>query len=95
MHWFNPYGLAAMCIIMIPNIIFAVRCKDGFADKWHCRPVEIAEQIGRFGCFGFMIFNIPGLCFGWPSEEAFVAYLIAAAVLFAPCHILLSYKNAC
>ena len=90
-----------------------------------------------------MIFNVPGTCFGWPSNEAFAAYVIAdgalaalycliwfvcfrkssvfralalsiissllfllsgimsrsilltiAAVIFAPSHILLSYKNA-
>lgn len=90
-----------------------------------------------------MVFNVPGTCFGWPSDEAFALYLIvdavlaaaycaiwaicfkkssvfralalsilpsvmflfsgiisrsllltAASVVFAPCHILLSYKNA-
>lgn len=143
MKWLNIYGLIMVAIIMIPNIIFAVKCRDGFAGKWHNRPVETLEQIGRFGCFGFMIFNIPGTCFGWWSETAFAVYCIAGAVLvglycliwavcfrrpgvfralalsilpsilfltsgilcrsvlltlsaivFAPCHILISYKNA-
>ena len=30
-----------------------------------------------------MIFNIPGTCFGWQSDKAFAAYLIADAVLSA------------
>ena len=105
--------------------------------------MEEIEQIGRFGCFGFMIFWIPGTYFGFWSDEGFALYLIVdtilvvlycliwiicfrknsifralalsilpailflfsgimsrsillliAAVLFAPSHVLLSYKNA-
>ena len=142
MEWFNIFGLVFMTLVMIPNILFAIRCKEGFANRWHNRFVELTEQIGRFGCFGFMVFNIPGICFGWWSEEAFAVYLIAdgflvllycalwlllwkknnlfrslslsvipsvlflfsgvmsrsilltlSALLFAPCHILISYKN--
>lgn len=127
---------------MIPNIVFAIKCKDGFENKWNNKAVEILEQIGRFGCFGFMIINIPGTWFGWWSDEAFAIYLIinailvliyctiwivcfrknsvfralslsiipsviflfsgimcrsvlliASAVIFAPCHIMISYKN--
>ena len=143
MEWFNVFGLVFIVAIMIPNIIFAIKCKDGFENKWHNKPVEIMEQIGRFGCFGFMIINIPGTWYGWWFGEAFVIYLVidavlvalycaiwivywkksnvfralalsiipsvlflfsgimsrsvllvAAAALFAPTHILISYKNA-
>ena len=142
MEWINIFGLIFMTLVMIPNILFAIRCKEGFANRWHNRFVELMEQIGRFGCFGFMVFNIPGTCFGWWSEEAFAVYLIAdgflvllycalwlllwkknnlfralslsvipsvlfllsgvmsrsilltlSALLFAPCHILISCKN--
>ena len=48
-----------MAVIMIPNIIFAVRHKDGFYNEPIGKFVENAEQIGRFGRFGFMVFNIP------------------------------------
>ena len=141
--WFNAYGLLFVAVIMIPNIVFAVKCKDGFRNRWDNRFVETVEQIGRFGCFLFMVVNIPGTWFGWRSDEALAAYLIVdavltaaycliwiicfkkssmfralalsilpsllflfsavmsrsvllgiAAVLFAPSHILLSYKNA-
>ena len=139
---FNIFGLIFIVFIMIPNIIYAIKCKDGFANKWQNRTVELLEQIGRFGCLGFMIINIPGTCFGWWSDEAFAVYLIVdailvllyciiwiicfekntvframalsilpsvvflfsgimnrsillviSAVIFAPCHILISYKN--
>ena len=143
MEWFNGFGLIFIAVIMIPNIIFALKCKDGFVNKWNNKYVEIIEQVGRFSCFGFMIINIPGTYFGWWSDEAFAIYLIVdfilvliyciiwivcfkesiifralalsispsilflfsgimsrsvlliiASVLFAPSHIMISYKNA-
>ncbi len=81
MEWLNVYGLIFIGVILIPNIVFAVRCKDGFANPWHNKFVEGIEQTGRFGCIGFMIFNIPGTWFGWWSDEAFALYLIADAIL--------------
>ena len=87
MDWLNIFGLIMIAVIMIPNIIFAVRCKEGFQNKWSNKFVEVAEQIGRFGCFGFMIINIPGTWFGWWSDEAFAIYLIVETV------VLLSHKK--
>lgn len=81
MEWFNVFGLIFMAVILIPNILFAVKCKDGFENKWKNRTVETLEQIGRFGCFGFMIFNIPGTWFGWWSDEAFAVWLVVDALL--------------
>ena len=81
MEWFNLFGLVFITIIMIPNIVFAIRCKDGFTNNYRNKTVELVEQIGRFGCFGFMIFNVPGTWFGWASNEAFAVYLILDALL--------------
>ena len=81
MEWFNVFGLMFIVVIMIPNIVFAIKCKDGFANKWNNKCVEVIEQVGRFGCFGFMIINIPGTWFGWWSDEAFALYLIVDAIL--------------
>ena len=139
----NIFGLVFMVIIMIPNVIFALKCKDGFENRWENKLIEALEQIGRYGCLTFMVINIPKTWFGWTSDEAFALYLIVDAVLvtaycviwavcfkknsvfralslsiipsviflfsgimsrsvllmisaliFAPCHILISYKNA-
>lgn len=81
MEWLNVFGLVMVAVIMIPNILFAMKCKDGFVNKWNSKSVETVEQIGRFGCFGFMIINIPGTWFGWWSDEAFAVYLVVDAVL--------------
>ena len=81
MKWFNIFGFIFICIIMIPNIIFAIKCKEGFENKWNNKFVEITEQIGRFGCFGFMVINIPKTYLGWWSDEAFTIYLIVNIIL--------------
>ena len=81
MNWLNVFGLFMVAVIMLPNILFAMKCMVGFEYKWNNRFVETLEQIGRFGCFGFMIINIPGAWFGWWSDEAFAAYLAVDAVL--------------
>ena len=76
MEWFNVFGLIFIAVIMIPNVVFAIKCKDGFDNKWNNKYVEVTEQVGRLGCFGSMIINIPGTWFGWWSDEAFALYLI-------------------
>lgn len=142
-EWINIFGVIFIVVIMIPNVIYALKIKDGFENRWNNRIVEVIEQIGRFGCFGFMMVYIPGTWFGWWSDEAFAVYLIVnmvliilycviwfvcfskntvfkavalsvipsviflfsgimsrsvlliiASILFAPAHIMISYKNA-
>lgn len=74
MGWFNYYGLAIMAVIMVPNIIYAVRHKDA-ANTYKNKSVEIAEQIGRYGCFVLMIFNIPYTYFNFWFDCALTVYL--------------------
>ena len=81
MEWLNIFGLVIMVVIMIPNIAFAILCRDGFENSYKNKAVETVEQVGRYGCFAFMIFNIPGTWFGWWSDEAFAVYLIINALL--------------
>ena len=44
MKWINVYGLVMIAVIMIPNIAFAVRCRDEIENLCQNRFVEIAEQ---------------------------------------------------
>ena len=91
MDFFNPFGLIFIILIMIPNLVFALKCKEGFENPWKskiAKILEIFEQIGRYGCFAFMIFNIPGTYFGFFSDSAFSIYLIVNFILiFAYCLI--------
>lgn len=143
MSWFNFIGLIFVAVILIPNIIFAAKNKDGFQNFYQNKFVEIFEKIGRFGCFITMFFTPPFLNLGFKINGAKTAYIITGAVLvalyclgwivfgkensvrkslalsiipsvlflesgllslnfpliilsliFAPCHIIISYKNA-
>ena len=39
----NVFGLAFVVVMIIPNIIFAVRCKEGFENKWNNKTIERLE----------------------------------------------------
>ena len=143
MQWFNFIGLIFVAVILIPNIIFAVKNRDGFQNFYKNKIVETLEQVGRFGCFIFMFITPPILNMGFKSDGIRTAYIITGSVLavmyclgwivfrnensvrkslalsiipsilflesgllslnfpliilsivFATCHILISYKNA-
>lgn len=141
MDWLNIYGLIILVVIMIPNIIYAIKCKDGFQNKFENKTLELFEQISRFGSFGFMVINVLYFefwfdnalsvyltvngflvslyCIIWfacgKSESLFKALalsiipstififsgimllhipLIIFSILFAVCHITISYKNS-
>ncbi len=84
MSWFNYYGLAIVVIIMIPNIVFALLHRVGFENVCKNRAVIFMEQIGRYACLAFMVFNIPYTCFGFWFDYALIAYLsVNGALLVA------------
>lgn len=72
---FNYYGLIIIVLILLPNIAFAALNKDGFKNVYENKPLEICEQIGRFGCFILMIVNVPYTYFGFRFDCALTVYL--------------------
>lgn len=78
---FNYYGLIIIVLILLPNIAFAALNKDGFKNAYENKPLEICEQIGRFGCFILMIVNVPYTYFGFRFNYALVAYLAVNGAL--------------
>ena len=92
---FNPWGFLFLSIIMIPNIIFAIKNNETFENsiqkKWF-KILEIFEQIGRYGCFFCMMFNISGTYFGFSSNFSFRIYLIINGILiFSYCLIWITH----
>ena len=75
MSWFNYYGLAIIVIILLPNIIYAIMHKEGFANTYRNKAVIVCEQIGRYACMAFMVFNIPYTYFGFWFHHALAVYL--------------------
>ncbi len=84
MSWFNYYGLAIVAIIMVPNVVFAIKNKNGFANAYKNKVVEILEQIGRYACLVLMIFNVPYTYFGFLFNYALIVYIaVNSALCFA------------
>lgn len=75
MDWYNYYGLAIMAVILVPNMIYAVKHRDETDAGLGNKAVEGLEQIGRYGCFLLMVFNIPYTYFGFWFGHALVVYL--------------------
>lgn len=92
MGWFNYYGLIIMAIILLPNILFAIRRKDGFANAYRNRAAEVSEQIGRYACFVLMIFNIPYTYFDFWFAHALIVYLSVNGIL---CLLYLTFWIIC
>ena len=83
MGWFNYYGLAIVAILMLPNIVFAATHRDGFLNAYRNKAAEILEQVGRYACLIFMVFNVPYLyCDLW-FEHALIVYLSVNGGLLA------------
>ncbi|MGN0807996.1 MAG: hypothetical protein ACI4MN_06095 [Candidatus Coproplasma sp.] len=81
MDWFNYYGLIILAVMMIPNVVYAVKNKGKLNDGYHNKAVEILEQIGRYACFIFMIFNIPYTWVGFYFSYGLLFYLVINFVL--------------
>ena len=83
MSRFNYIGLIVISVIMIPNIIYAIKNKGGFPNSCGNKAAELFEQIGRYGCIAFMVFNIPFTYFGFWFDKAMLVYAIVNSVLCA------------
>lgn len=81
MNWFNYIGLIIIILIMIPNIIYFKINPSGFNNIYKNKYVELFEQIGRYGCFILMIFNIPYTYFNFWFNNALIIYIVVNLVL--------------
>lgn len=81
MDWFNYIGLCIMIVILIPNIAYSIICREEFINRYHNRFMEILEQIGRFGCFGLMIINIPYTYLNFWFDDGLFVYIIVNSLL--------------
>ena len=76
----NPLGIAIILLMMVPNVIFALRHRD-MENKCKNRLINLLEQIGRYGCLVLMIICIGLDKFGFGSVEDFLIYLFGSALL--------------
>ena len=80
MNWFNYYGLIFIAIVMIPNIVFAIKNKNGYQNTYQNKAAQILEQISRYACMVLMIFNIPYTCIGFYFSFAEIVYIVVNSV---------------
>lgn len=80
MDWLNVFGLILVILLLIPNIVYAIKVKD---QKNLCtnKFMNILEQIGRYACMFLMVFNIGIAEFGFGSVGAFLIYIIGNVFL--------------
>ena len=80
MDWLNVFGLILVILLLIPNMVYAIKFKD---QKNPCtnKFMNILEQIGRYACMFLMVFNIGIAEFGFGSVGAFLIYIIGNVLL--------------
>ncbi len=94
MSWFNYYGLIFIVLIMLPNIVYAIKNKNSITNNYTNKIAEIFEQIGRYACMAFMIFNIPYTWFGFYFDYANIVYIVVnSALVTAYCIIWVILRN--
>lgn len=81
MDWFNYYGLVIMVVIMVPNIVYALKHMGSAESVHQNKVVQVLEQIGRYACMFFMVFNIPYFYFNFWFDYALIVYLSVNGVL--------------
>ena len=58
MNYINIYGLVFILVIMIPNIVFAIKNKDGFCNVWRNRVAETFEKEQCFQGVGIICYSV-------------------------------------
>lgn len=87
------FGAAIIIIMMIPNIIFAVKNKD-MTNKCDNRLMNVIEKIGRYACIVLMWLPLLVGKFGFQSVFEMLVYIAgAAALLFGVGHIYVTVKQ--
>lgn len=79
--WINLFGAIIVALIMIPNIIYALKNKYENMETAIPKFIVIIEQIGRYGCIVLMWLPLLVWNFGFKSTTEFLIFLIVNAVL--------------
>ena len=80
--WINGFGAGVVLLMLIPNIIYAIKNKG---EKNLCtnRFMNGIEQVGRYACIFFMWLPLLVWEFGFASVSEMLLYLAGNGVLLA------------
>ena len=78
--WINVFGAAIVILMLIPNIIYALKHRD---EKNLCdnRFMIILEQVGRYACIILMWLPLLVWKFGFTDIAGMILYLAGNAVM--------------
>ena len=78
--WINAFGAATVILMLLPNIIYAMKNKD---EKNLCtnKFMNVIEQAGRYGCIIFMWLPLFVWEFGFGSVLEMILYVALNAAL--------------
>lgn len=80
--WINLFGAAVVAVMLIPNIVYAVRNRD---EKTPCgnKVMLVLEQIGRYGCIVLMWLPLLVWEFGFGSVAEALVYTVGNVLLLS------------
>ena len=92
--WINLCGAVIVLLMLIPNIVFALKKNEKQRNKAG-KAVTIIEQIGRFCCMALMIIPLFVWEFGFSPLEFMFVYIILNALLLIMYYVFwaLYFKN--
>lgn len=79
-NWINLFGGVIVLLILIPNIIYALKNKEETPEKSNI-VIVITEQVGRYACMLLMIVPLFVGEFGFSPLEFMFNYLIGNLIL--------------
>ena len=80
--WINIFGAVIVILMLIPNIVYAIKNKD---EKNYCTNLfmNIIEQIGRYACIVLMWLPLLVWKFGFASVFEMILYLTCNGLFLA------------
>ena len=79
--WINLFGGIIVVLILIPNIVYALK-KQGHDDETSVPKIlSVCEQIGRYSCMILMWLPLLVWKFGFESAEELLFYLFLNGIL--------------
>ncbi len=78
--WINGFSAILVILMLIPNIIYACRCK-GETNRCANRLMNLLEQLGRYACIVLMWLPLLVWEFGFSGKAAMLLYFAGNGAL--------------
>lgn len=79
-NWINLFGLLIIALLMVPNIVYAIKHK-GERNLCESRCMNALEQIGRYSSMLFLVVCLRDGGYGFSSVALFLVYVLGNLLL--------------